>query len=232
MVDTAEMDALAIMTRAPSSGGKSRLFAALGCEPDPELLTALLLDTVDNASMPGVTRVIAVTPVSACEEVAALVPRDVQVIPQREEGSLGERMKAVMRASFSAGARAVALIGSDLPLITSAHLQATFSALARDPDALVLGPAADGGYYLIAASEVPDVFTHIEWGTDRVLAQTRDAARLAGLRVQLLDVLGDVDTPEALRECANPLVAPRTSAWLRRYEKRRQISRNLPADYG
>src|SRR5688572_30742868 len=61
MVDASFAPAVAILTRAPSSGGKTRLFASLGRSPDPALLSALLLDTVDGVAAEGVRRVIAVT---------------------------------------------------------------------------------------------------------------------------------------------------------------------------
>ena len=68
---------VAVLTRAPSRGGKSRLFAALGHPPDPTLLSALLLDTLDGVSLSGTTRVVFVDPADACDDVRALVPRDV-----------------------------------------------------------------------------------------------------------------------------------------------------------
>ena len=213
MVDAAGAHALAVLTRAPSSGGKSRLFAELGSPSDPRLLEALLLDTI-AAAPPGVRVVAVVTPASACDEVRTLAGA-IDVMPQGE-GDLGARMRAAMAALFAQGARAVALIGSDLPHIAPAVISDAFETLERDPDALVLGPAADGGYYLIAARQVPDVFTGIEWGSDRVLEQTRQAAVATGLKVRLLNEMTDVDTAVALRRiCAGPAAPPRTAAWLR-----------------
>jgi len=236
MVDLAGAHVLAVLTRAPSSGGKSRLFASLGVPADPQLLEALLLDTIDNAAAPGVRVVVAVTPPSACDEVRATlrshstaltrgqtptptpgqtpVPIDALVIAQAD-GDLGERMRATMATLFARGAAAVALIGSDLPHIRSSSIVTAFDTLTHDRDALILGPAADGGYYLVASTRVPDVFTQIDWGTSRVLAQTEDAARARGLRVHLLPVLTDVDTSEDLRTVAAEGRAPRTAAWIR-----------------
>ena len=99
--------------------------------------------------------------------------------------------------------------------ITSSPIAAAFDMLTDDPDALVLGPAADGGYYLVAAARLPDVFTGIEWGSARVLEQTRRAARGRGLPVRLLPVIGDVDTADELRRVVGTGDAPRTSAWVR-----------------
>jgi rSAM/selenodomain-associated transferase 1 len=221
MVDAAHAHALAVLTRAPSSGGKSRLFAELGCAPDPRLLEALLLDTISRAAPPGARVVVAVTPGSACDEIRELLMSRlkpapaIDVVPQGT-GDLGERMRATMADLFEQGARAVALIGSDLPHITRAPVAAAFEALDRDPDALVLGPAADGGYYLIAARRVPDVFAGIEWGSERVLEQTRQAAQADGFQVRLLASMRDVDAAADLRDiCGGDGPPPRTAAWLR-----------------
>ena len=226
MVDTAGA-ILAILTRAPSSGGKSRLFQQLGIQPDVELLRCLLLDTLDGATLPDLRRVIAVTPGSACDEVRQIVgdasrestssptPRAALDVMPQIEGDLGARMQAVMATLFREGAAAVALIGSDLPHIPPDSIAETFEVLARDRDAVVLGPASDGGYYLIASRRVPDVFTGIEWGSDRVFARTIEAATIAGFRVHQLPALTDVDTLEDLRVAAASGRAPRTATWVR-----------------
>lgn len=211
MVDLAGAAVVAVLTRAPSSGGKSRLFAALRRDPDPSLLAALLLDTLDAAALPGVVRVVAVDPPQACGEVRALAP-GIEVIPQIM-GTLGERMEALLRTLLARGARAVALVGSDLPDLDPAMIAAAFHTLAANPDRLVLGPALDGGYYLIGATAAPDVFRDVPWGTGDVLAQTVAEAERLGLVVQLLDPLGDVDTVEDLRRVR----ASRTRAWVRRH---------------
>lgn len=208
-MDVAAARVVAVLTRAPSSGGKTRLFAALGRAPDPRLLTALLLDTLDGAAAPAAVRVVSVTPASACDEIASLVPPGIGVIPQ-SPGTLGERMRSTFASIFAQGASSVVLIGSDLPEITPSIIAAAFRALERDPGTLVLGPAADGGYYLIGATKVPPVFDGIEWGSDAVLAQTRAAAAAAGLAVSLVDTLGDVDTLADLERLAQARPASRT----------------------
>jgi rSAM/selenodomain-associated transferase 1 len=201
---------VAVLTRAPSRGGKSRLFAELGRPPDAALLSALLLDTLDGVHLPGMTRVVFVDPADACDEVRAIVARDVDVRAQAE-GSLGERMRNAMASLFDEGATIVVLVGSDLPDITPERIETAVAHLKRDPGALVLGPAHDGGYYLIASTTIPNVFDDVEWGSPRVLEQTRSSAERSGQRVELIDSLRDVDTLEDLRS----VVAPRTRAWLR-----------------
>jgi rSAM/selenodomain-associated transferase 1 len=212
---------VAVLTRAPRSGGKSRLFAALGAVPDPLLSTALLLDTLDAVASHAWTRVVAVEPSSACDDVRALVPDDVRVMPQRQ-GDLGERMRGAMDDLFAAGAGAVAIIGSDLPEIDARAIGDAFDLLTREPRAVVLGPAHDGGYYLVAATHTPDLFSGIEWGSARVLEMTLAAARAGGLQVHCVGPAADVDTVDDVRRIArtgtdapSSRVAWRTRAWLR-----------------
>jgi rSAM/selenodomain-associated transferase 1 len=224
MVGAQNTHVVAILTRAPSAGGKSRLFHSLGISPDPALLSALLLDTLDGSAVPHARPVIAVTPSSACGEVRDLVG-DIEVMAQ-PEGDLGERMRATMSTLFAGGASAVVLIGSDLPHISGAPIEAAFDVLARDAGALVLGPAGDGGYYLVAGRRVPDIFNGIEWGSAHVLTQTIIAAELAGFRVERVEVLRDVDTEGDLRRAVAGGRAPRTSAWLRRH-----VSRHLSGPF-
>ena len=220
---------LAILTRAPSSGGKSRLFQALGMPPDAELLRSLLLDTLDGTRLPGLRRVIAVTPGSACDEVRQIadspdVLTNLTCLPVRGdaslavmaqvEGDLGARMHAVMAELFAGGATSVALIGSDLPHIVPNMIADAFETLGRDRDALVVGPAGDGGYYLIGACRVPDVFTGMQWGSDAVFARTINAASDNGFHVHQLPVLSDVDTVADLRAAVRSGRAVRTAAWV------------------
>lgn len=208
MVDRSRAPVVAVLTRAPSSGGKTRLFAALGRPVDPALLSALLLDTLDGATVPETKRVVAVDPPDACGDVRAFVPTDVGVRPQ-VRGSLGDRMRALITELVEEGAAGVVLLGSDLPDITPAVVARALAWLDEDPASLVLGPATDGGYYLLAATRVPDVFDGIDWGSSRVLEQTLAAADRAGMRVHLLEPLTDVDTPGDLRE----VTARRTRQW-------------------
>ena len=219
MVDVANADAVAVLTRAPSAGGKTRLFAALRRPPDPDLLAALLLDTIDGVTMPGVRLVVAVTPPGACDEIARLIAglmpdgADIPIVDQ-PQGDLGDRMRGTMAGLFDLGARAVALVGSDLPSITDKPIRAAFDLLRREPDALILGPALDGGYYLVAATRVPQVFTGINWGSRTVLDETRAAALRAGLRVHLVETVADVDTIDDLQRLSAP---SRTVAWRQRH---------------
>jgi rSAM/selenodomain-associated transferase 1 len=182
------------------------------------LPTALLLDTLDGVRLAGTTRIVFVEPADACDEVRALVPSDVRVMPQAQ-GSLGERMRTAMDRLFDEGASIVVLVGSDLPDITPSSIAGAIALLRDDPLSVAFGPSQDGGYYLVAATRTPNVFDRIEWGSPRVLEQTRAAAATHRLRVHLLDPLRDVDTPEDLRGVR----APRTQAWARAVASNRSV---------
>jgi glycosyltransferase A (GT-A) superfamily protein (DUF2064 family) len=102
-------------------------------------------------------------------------------------------MAASFAAAFAAGAASVVLTGSDIPGLGSGPVRAAFQKLETAP--VVLGPAADGGYYLIGLREPhPPLFEGIPWSTGRVLAQTKERARAQELEVVTLPQLYDVDT--------------------------------------
>ena len=108
-------------------------------------------------------------------------------------GDLGQRMTAAFAAAFAAGATRVAIIGTDCPGLEPAHLTRAFALL--DEHEVVLGPATDGGYYLLGLRQPqPELFRHKAWSTASVLADTLADARRLGRRVALLPELHDVDT--------------------------------------
>jgi rSAM/selenodomain-associated transferase 1 len=112
-------------------------------------------------------------------------------------GDLGARLAAAFGRSFAAGRSGAIAIGSDCPALALSHLSAAAAALQRTE--IVLGPATDGGYYLIGLRQPqPALFHGIDWGTERVLAQTLAAIHTQQLTVELLTPLTDVDLPEHL----------------------------------
>ena len=117
-------------------------------------------------------------------------------------GGLGQRMETALHEGFSAGAKAVVVIGTDIPGITARIIDSAYDSLGRSD--VVFGPAADGGYYLIglhqssAARALPHVFTDIPWGTNRVMALSQEKAAGLGLSVSLTPFLADVDRPDDL----------------------------------
>ncbi|RME89643.1 MAG: DUF2064 domain-containing protein [Verrucomicrobia bacterium] len=114
------------------------------------------------------------------------------------EGDLGARLKRAFAEAFQRGAPRVVAAGTDCPALDATRLRVAFAALAKAD--VVLGPAADGGYYLIGSNRFcPALFDDIPWGTDEVLAATLERIRQNSLTVHLLPELPDVDRPEDLR---------------------------------
>jgi rSAM/selenodomain-associated transferase 1 len=113
----------------------------------------------------------------------------------QEGQDLGERMANAFARSFESGMEKVLLIGTDCPTLQSQHLNQAFEALTHSD--LVLGPATDGGYYLIGMKRKADyLFEGISWSTAEVVSQTLAVATAHGLHFTLLDELSDIDTQE------------------------------------
>ncbi len=114
-------------------------------------------------------------------------------------GDLGSRLRVAFDRSLKQGICRTVVIGSDCPDLTGDHLKDAFHALRKFP--AVLGPAADGGYYLLGLSQpIPEILTRISWGTERVLETTLTRLRQKGMRWRLLETLHDVDRKEDLYE--------------------------------
>lgn len=117
------------------------------------------------------------------------------IYSSQTEGDLGQRMAVAFNEAFQTGMDKVVLVGTDCPGLTIRHLQNAFDAL--NASQVVLGPARDGGYYLIGLRKtITQLFTGISWGTPQVLEQTTRIADELGLSVALVDTLDDVDRPE------------------------------------
>jgi rSAM/selenodomain-associated transferase 2/rSAM/selenodomain-associated transferase 1 len=114
-------------------------------------------------------------------------------------GDLGRRMARAFEEAFRDSKEAAVIVGSDIPGISTDIIQQAFERLKKND--LVLGPARDGGYYLIGMKNtIPTetfarLFIGINWGTGKVLSQTLQTARESGLGFSLLESLADVDRP-------------------------------------
>ena len=114
------------------------------------------------------------------------------------DGDIGCRMAASFAKAFHEGWCNVILVGSDCPALSPGILHAGLEAL-HDAD-LVLGPAIDGGYYLVGLrSPHPELFSDIAWGSKHVLSQTLARANGHHLKVSQLEPLHDIDRPEDLK---------------------------------
>jgi rSAM/selenodomain-associated transferase 1 len=189
---------LLVFLKAPRPGEvKTRLAPLLGSAGAADLFRAMA-----EAELGGTTpahasfrRIIGYAPADARAEVAAWLPGE-ELWPQ-SNGDLGDRMAAAFDQVFSAGAERVALIGTDVPWLTREDVERALRQL--DDADVVLGPSADGGYYLIAQREPHRaLFEGIAWSTPHVLAETVLRAERLGLRLSLLEPHRDIDTPEDL----------------------------------
>jgi rSAM/selenodomain-associated transferase 1 len=119
------------------------------------------------------------------------------VYKSQGEGDLGQRMARSLADAFQNSAEYVIIIGTDCPGVNSHTLVTAFEKLAICD--LVLGPAIDGGYYLIGLQQpIPELFSQIEWGTAQVYRQTIEIAEKLNLSSVYLSTLADVDRPEDL----------------------------------
>jgi rSAM/selenodomain-associated transferase 1 len=229
-----EGSVLGIFGKKPEAGRvKTRLAAAFGPEAAAEIHEAMLFDLVATWSSEDVLapggggrRVLVFSPGDAGPWFDARVPAAFALQPQ-VEGDLGERMQAFFAGEFADGATRVVLIGADAPTLDPTLVISAFLCLeGRD---VVLGPATDGGYYLVGSRHAePPIFEGVDWSTPDVLGQTIDRLRDTGLSLAVLPPWYDVDTPDDWRVLAGHIRAlrragmdprlPRTEALLERSE--------------
>ena len=191
--------ALVVFVKHPRPGAvKTRLAASIGPEAAAELYRALA-EHVLEATAPAAgeyERLVFFEPAEALEEMRAWLP-GVRLLAQ-SGGDLGARMADAFVRAFARGASRVALVGTDAPDVTRETAALALSAL--DAADVVLGPAEDGGYVLVALrAPQPLLFSGIEWSTPRVLEETRARAAAAGLAVRELAPVADLDTLDDLR---------------------------------
>lgn len=181
---------LIIFARYPEPGkAKTRLIPALGAEGAAEVYRRLLIHTVTVARDSGLGVELRVTGAPP-DAFAELLGRGLTISDQGE-GDLGARLARVSPPAL--------VIGSDAPGLTAQHLRDASDRLA-DHD-VVIGPAHDGGYYLIGFRiPIRFAFAEMPWSTPGLMAKTKE--RLAGRKIEpaMLPALGDVDTAEDLSQ--------------------------------
>jgi rSAM/selenodomain-associated transferase 1 len=189
-------DALAVIAKEPVAGlAKTRLVPALGTAGAARAAAAMLADTLAAVRASGAEPWLCFTPAAARERLGRLAP-GFGLLAQAA-GDLGDRLAACLADLLAAGADRVAIVGADTPHVPQASYRRAF-ALLDDAD-VVLGPALDGGYYLVAAKAArPELFVGVPMGTEIVLAETLARAASDRLVVALLPPLRDLDRVEDL----------------------------------
>ncbi|MBI2944890.1 MAG: TIGR04282 family arsenosugar biosynthesis glycosyltransferase [Candidatus Wallbacteria bacterium] len=183
---------LIVFAKVPLPGScKTRLAASIGDERAARLAEAFLRETIELGEGAGCDRALYFAPAEESERARRLAPPGWTVEPQ-SGGDLGLRMAGAFEEAFRRGYERAAVIGSDSPQLGAPLVRRAFELLGVAD--VVLGPATDGGYYLMALrSPCPGLFAGIPWSTPAVLSRTLARCGSLGLTVELLPELRDVD---------------------------------------
>jgi hypothetical protein len=232
--DRATRCAIAIMAKAPDVGRvKTRLLPVLSAKETTELSACFLRDMTHMLAAAGraapIDAYIAFAPAGTEANFAPIVAAGTGFVladgaidaPPKVEG-FGCCLLQAARGLFELGYGAIGLLNSDSPTLPADLMVEAARLLTESDDRVVLGPASDGGYYLIGLrAPRAALFTAIDWSTDRVAAQTRTRAHERGLPLVELAPWYDVDDPASLKQLLHdvdgrPDAAPSTAEWLRR----------------
>ena len=202
------MNRLAVFARIPAAGHvKTRLSPALPPHLSAKLYLAMVADSLEGAVSAIADQVSVFWASDGALAAGLALPAGVAVRHQ-QGADLGERLASAFAELLAGPGDRAVVVGSDCPDLGPGVLGEAFAALA-DRD-LVLGPARDGGYYLIGLRRpAAGLFEGVGWGTSRVFTQTLERAERLGLEIARLAVLDDIDTPEDLvrfiaRRCISP----------------------------
>ena len=204
MPDNMEKNILIVFVKLPEPGSvKTRLAKDLGNERAAEIYSDIAKDIVSRVSKSNqYDTYIFYDPPNRGNDLKLWLSDianidNERMVPQ-EGDSLGERISNAFETVFSSGAKRAVIIGSDCTDVTAAMIEESFSMLSHS-DA-VLGPAEDGGYYLLGLKRfIPELFEDIDWSTERVLEQTVSRLANSGLKYRLLKTLRDIDNLNDLR---------------------------------
>jgi hypothetical protein len=215
------LTALAVMAKMPAPGlVKTRLAPPLTHAEAAALSARFLRDTLDTAQKVAAAAnaqgFLAYAPAEA--DPAPFLPDNFIAWPQKGAG-LGERLTRLAVEIFKAGYHSLCIIGADTPHLPPEYLQTALELLRDAGERLVLGPAEDGGYYLIGLQKPrPRLFQNIDWSSQAVLEQTLARAGELNLPVELLPLWYDIDDAAALgrlcRDSPNIKAAPRSRRYL------------------
>jgi len=202
--------ALAVVAKAPQPGTvKTRLHSRLSADDATELYRCFLKDTLLLMdSVPQTERVISYTPRGAepyFDDIHTGKNGSPRLLLQRGE-SFGDRLYHAFDELFEEGFDSAVIMNADSPTLPRQFLMEAFEELACPGDRVVLGPAEDGGYYLIGLRRAHRrLFERITWSSDLVLVETLERAREIDLNVSLLPMWYDVDDAATLERLKRDL---------------------------
>jgi uncharacterized protein len=223
--------AIAVMAKASIAGTtKTRLIPPLTPDEAALLNTQFLRDCADNiltaANSANISGWMAYAPAGSEHFFRSHLPANIGLI-EMVAPTLGECLHKTVTALFGAGHGAVCLLNSDSPTLPPAYLVTAATVLAAPGERVVIGPAVDGGYYLIGMKRLHSrLFENIAWSTDQVLSQTMVRAEEVGLEVVCLPTWYDVDNAESLRTLAREVLGgvpfeegrmPAPASWTRQH---------------
>ncbi len=193
---------LLVFAKAPVPGRvKTRMAAELGAPEAARIYRRLGRLTADKVRGGPYRTVVCYDPPGEQDLVAGWLGREALEFWPQVEGGLGARLTSAFDTAFRSASR-VCVIGTDAPDVNAELVLAAFDAL--DSSDVVMGPAEDGGYYLLGLrAHRPELFADVPWSTSRVAEHTERLAAAAGLDVAKLPVLADVDyardVPDSVR---------------------------------
>ncbi|MCF8111230.1 MAG: TIGR04282 family arsenosugar biosynthesis glycosyltransferase [Desulfobacteraceae bacterium] len=194
---------LILFVKAPVPGAvKTRLAEDLGVYPSVRLYRAFAADILAAINRMNINLRIFYHPAKHLRLMREWLGENAPLFVQ-QGADLGERMHNALCCTAAEGFRSVVLIGSDIPDLNEQIINSAFSALAEHP--AVIGPAMDGGYYLIGFRSrfiFSEAFTGIDWGSPAVLEKTLQRFREKGREVSALSALRDIDTRQDLQAFA------------------------------
>jgi rSAM/selenodomain-associated transferase 1 len=192
--------ALAAMAKVPVRGEvKTRLCPPLTLAQAAKLGRCLVADRVEQlGAVPRADRLVAFWPPEREPEARALVPAGLRLVSQHG-ADLGARMGRLLSDLLAEGYAGAIVVGTDTPTLPTAYLEEACAQLRSGAADVTVGPAEDGGYYLIGLRvTAPELFTDMPWGGGTVYAETLARARARGRRVAVLPSWFDVDRPADL----------------------------------
>ena len=196
-----ESSALILFARYPEAGKvKTRLAATVGAQAAAEFYRACAEHVFAETANVGAhtTRYLFYSEHEDAERMRQWAGPQFEYREQCGD-DLGKRMKNAFESMFTAGMTNVIIIGTDAPDVSAVMI---YDALIKlDSAALVIGPARDGGYYLLGMKQLyPELFEDVHWGAGQVLSETMNKAAAKGLSVITLTPCYDIDTLDDLHQ--------------------------------